>query len=195
MSLLPEQLRAIAYARKRGTDAPVDSIRSRVAGTYGELEALVEAVPASVAREHRSTSAWSVQEVVDHLVESERPAVDQLARLLAGHSVPEAIPASLQSAHPLHLDWLALRQELRAVHESILDLLSKATDDLPLAATAAVQMVVKCAGEDGTLRAVTWVESFDWKAYSILLHAHNREHIAQVQRILDAPPAGQPGVG
>lgn len=188
MSLLPEQLRALAYVRKRGTEAPLDSIRTRVAGTYSELRALVEAVPAEVARERRSTSGWSVQEVVDHLVESDRRAVDQLGLLLAGESVDTPIPASLQSPRPLDRDWSALLHELRAVHQGILDLLAAATDDLPLTATAPVQMVVKCAGPDGTLTPVSWLERFDWKAYSILLHAHNREHIAQVERILNAPP-------
>ena len=56
-------------------------------------------------------------------------------------------------------------------------------------------MVVKCAGSDGTLAPVSWVERFDWKAYSILLHAHNREHIAQVQRILSAPDSQSEGGG
>jgi len=195
MSLLPEQMRALAYARKRGTDAPIQSIRARVAGTYSEFEALVEVIPPQIAREHRSTSAWSAQEVVDHLVESERPAVDQLSQLLAGHAVEAPIPASLQSAHPFELDWHALLHQFRTVHENILDLLATATDDLPHTATVPVQMVVKCVGADGTLKPVTWVEHFDWKAYSILLHAHSREHIAQVHRILNAPPAGHAGVG
>jgi len=190
MSLLPEQMRALAYVRKRGTDAPLHAILARVAGTYSELEALVEAIPRETAREHRATSAWSIQEVVDHLVESDRPVVRQLAQLLAGEDVAEAIPASLQSADPMGHDWPALVQQLRAVHENIRDLLGKATDQVPLTAKAPVTIVVKCVAEDGTLRPVAWVERLDWKAYAILLHAHTREHIAQVQRILDAPPAG-----
>lgn len=187
--LLPEQQKALAYARTRGTEAPLDSIQAKIARTYSELRALVEAVPAEVARERRSTSGWSVQEVVDHLVESDRLAVDQLGLLLAGESVDTAIPASLQSPRPLDRDWTALQQELRAVHQGILDRLAKATDDLPLTATAPVQMVVKCAGPDGALEPVSWLERFDWKAYSILLYAHNREHIAQIERILNAPSA------
>lgn len=184
MSLLPEQLRALAYVRKRGTDAPVDSIRERVAATYAEFETLVAGIAAPAALESRSPTQWSVQEVVDHLVESDRPAVEQLARLLGGQSCGEPIPASLQSPHPRDLDWDALRERFRTVHENILALLAQATDDIPLTATAAVQMVVKCADAEGNLRPVSWVEHFDWKAFSILLHAHNREHIAQVQRIL-----------
>jgi hypothetical protein len=186
MSLSPEQIRALAYVRKRGTDAPVDSIRERVTATYAELEALVDGIAAPVARQSPSATEWSVQEVVDHLVESDRPAVDQLNQLLGGQSSGEPIPASLQSQHPLDLDWDALRQRLRTVHENLLVLLANANDDIPLSATAAVQMVVKCADAEGNLRPVSWVEHFDWKAFAILLHAHNREHIAQIQRILSA---------
>jgi hypothetical protein len=193
VTLLPEQLRALAYARKRGSEAPVETIRARLTATYADFEALVEPIPADVARQRRATSAWSIQEVVDHLVESDRPAVAQLARLLAGEPVDTPIPASLQSPRPLDQDWSDLRRAFRAVHRDLLALLAPATDDLPLAATAAVQMVVKCAGPDGTLAPVSWLERFDWKAYAILLHGHNREHIAQVQRILGAPPPEQAG--
>lgn len=45
MSLLPEQMRALAYARKRGTDAPLHDIVVRVSGTFSEFEALVDGVP------------------------------------------------------------------------------------------------------------------------------------------------------
>ncbi|HYH46686.1 MAG TPA: DinB family protein [Thermoanaerobaculia bacterium] len=183
MSLFPEQQRALAYARKRGTDAPLADIRSRVAGTFAEFEALVESIPPEAARERRATSAWSVQEVIDHLVESDRRAAGQLAHLLAGRDDDEPIPASLQSEKPLDLDWTELLGQFRSVHADILALLAGATDDLPLTAKAAVQMVVKHAGPDGTLTPVSWVERFDWKAFAILLHAHNREHIAQVRRI------------
>ncbi|MDP9194859.1 MAG: DinB family protein [Acidobacteriota bacterium] len=184
MPLHPEQIRALAYARKRGTDAPVESIRERVAATYADFEALVDGTPASLARQSRSATEWSVQEVVDHLVESDRAAIEQLSQLFSGQSCAVPIPASLQSQHPRDLDWDALRHQFRTVHENVLALLAKATDDIPLSATAAVQMVVKCADAEGNMRPVSWIEHFDWKAYSILLHAHNREHIAQTQRIL-----------
>jgi hypothetical protein len=187
MTLLPEQLRALSYAHKRGTNAPLDSIQTRVASTYAEFEAMVDAVPPELAREHRTSSLWSVQEVVDHLVQTDRRAVEQLAQLLAGQSVDTPIPASLQSSSPLALDWAALLCEFHNVHQDIFDLLAAAADDLLTVATAPVQMVVKCVAPDGTVKPVSWVERFNWKAFSIVLHAHNREHIAQVQRILNAP--------
>jgi len=189
MSFRPEQQRALDYARRRGTDAPVEAIRERVAATFATLDALVETIAPEVAREHRGTSAWSIQEVVDHLVESDRPAIEQLSQLLAGNDVGEPIPASLQSAAPLAKDWTSLLAELRGIHVDLVALLAAATGDEPTTATAPVQMVVKCARPDGSLEPVTWLERFDWKAFAILLHAHNREHIAQIQRILAAPPA------
>lgn len=194
MTLLPEQTRALGYARRRGTEASLASIRERVTGTFAEIESLVESLPPLIARQHRESSAWSIQEVVDHLVESDRLAVGQLARLLAGQSEDMAIPAGLQSRNPLGGDWSSLLAAFRSVHQDIVALLAAATDETPLAATAAVQMVVKCIGPDGALRPVSWTERFDWKAFSVLLHAHNREHIAQIQRILHAPPAPGSGV-
>jgi DinB superfamily len=188
MSYFPEQIKALAYARKRGTDAPVDSIRERLTATYAELESLVDGIAAPAAQQSRARGEWALQEVVDHLVESDRPAAGQLERLLGGHSSDEPIAASLQSQSPLSLDWDALRDQFRAVHAKLLGLLTTATDDIPLSATAPVQMVVKCADDAGVLRPVSWVEHFDWKAYSILLHAHSREHIAQMRRILESRP-------
>jgi hypothetical protein len=108
MTLRPEQQRALDYARRRGTDAPVAAIRERVAATFETLDALIETIAPEVARVQRATSAWSIQEFVDHLVESDRPAIEQLARLLGGHDVGEPIPASLQSPAPLVKDWSEL---------------------------------------------------------------------------------------
>lgn len=187
-ALLPEQIAALEYARRRGTEASVDSIRSRVAGTYAKLEALIEPIPQEIARQHRDTSLWSIQEVIDHLIESERPAIDQLARLLAGEDVDQPIPASLLSAEPLARSWAEVVSDLRAVHAGVLGQLALASTATALTATGAVQMVVKCAQPDGTLRPVSWVERLDWKAYAIVMHAHNREHIAQIQRILGGTP-------
>jgi hypothetical protein len=180
----PEQLRALAYARRRGTEAPLADIRARILATYAELESIVETLPAELAVRRTAASGWSIHEVVDHLVLSDGPAVGQLRELLAGRDVDQPIPASLQSADPLAFDWSALRDRLRDIHREIAALLDGAADARAVTATAPVRMVVKCAGPDGVLAPVEWTERFDWKAFAILLHAHNREHIAQIQRIL-----------
>lgn len=183
MTLRPEQARALAYARRRGSDAPLAEVRSRVAATCEALDALLDTIAADAARRRTRASGWSIHEVADHLLVSDTPAVAQLRDLLAGRDVAEPIPASLQSPDPFAADWPALRDALRAVHRELVALLDGAGDSTAAAATAPVQMVVQCAEPDGTLRPVQWIERFDWKAFAILLHAHNREHIAQVERI------------
>jgi hypothetical protein len=182
--LHPEQLAALAYARRRGTEAPLEAIRSRVAGTYAGVEALVEPLGPELARRRPAPGSWSVHEVVDHLVLSDRPAVGQLTRLIAGETVEESIPAGLLSAEPFATAWPSLLDSFRAVHRAVLATLDTASDATPLAATAPVVMVVKCAGPDGVRTPIHWLERFDWKAFAILLHAHNREHIDQIRRVL-----------
>src|SRR5688572_18732208 len=94
----PEQARAVAYARKRGTESTLAEIRQRVTGTYAEIEALVESLPPAIASRPSTASGWTIHEVVYHLILSDRPAADQLAELLRGRDVAEAIPANLQAA-------------------------------------------------------------------------------------------------
>ncbi|HUP48370.1 MAG TPA: hypothetical protein VNA04_06230, partial [Thermoanaerobaculia bacterium] len=94
MTLRPEQQRALDYARRRGSEATLDSIHQRVAATYEAIESQVAAIgPVVAARRPGPPSAWSVHEVVDHLVESDRRAALQLAELLAGRPVADEIPA------------------------------------------------------------------------------------------------------
>jgi len=195
MSLRPEQEQALAYVRKRGTESSLADIESRVAGTFAAIEAAVANIPPAVARQRPRPSAWSVQEIVDHLTVSDRLAVAQLAGLLAGSSSDEPIPAGLQSVAPLKIAWDDLQAEFRRVHQAILDLLASASDEIDLQATTVVEMVVKCANEDGTLDTVHWLQPFDWKAFAILLHAHNREHLAQVQRTLSSLSSQERGAG
>jgi hypothetical protein len=52
-------------------------------------------------------------------------------------------------------------------------------------------MVIKRARPDGSFEPVHWVERFDWKAFAVLIHAHNREHVDQVERILAAVAPGE----
>lgn len=186
-------MRALVYARKLGTDAPVEEIRTRVRATFSTLASLLREIPEATARDRRHGDGWTIQEVVDHMVESDALATRQLASLLAGDEVEDPIPASLQSEDPMARDWGRLRQRLGAIHESFLELLANATDAHPLTVKAPIQMVVKCEQENGELVPVSWVERFDWKAFSILVQAHDREHIAQIHRVLEALPEDPPG--
>jgi DinB superfamily len=181
--LRPEQEAALRYAREKGTEAPLASIRERLSKTFAQLEALLGALPEEAVRRRPAADRWSVQAVVDHLIESHRPAVDQLRSLLLGKRPGEGpIPASLLSADPLGPPWPEALQRLMDVHRGLLAVLDRASDETPLSVRAPVVMVVKVRQEDGSLAPVEWIEDFDWKAYAILLRAHTLEHLAQIER-------------
>lgn len=185
-ALRPEQLQALEYARRQGTEAPVEAIRAKAARTFGEIEALVAGVPERATGIAPAPGKWSLHEIVDHLVVSHRRAVAELASLVAGEAPNGGpIPAGLVSPEPFARRWPALLADLQAVHRDVLRVLSSANDATPLAARAPVVMVVKCATE-GSLAPVEWIEAVDWKAYAILLRVHTLEHLQQAQRTLEA---------
>jgi len=183
--LRPEQQAALAYARRRGTEAPVAEIAERLRRTFGELDGLLDTVPEALAARSPAPGSWSVREVVDHLVVSHRRATAQLRELLAGRAPADGpIPAGLQSEAPEGTPWPELADELERVHADFLRGVESAADATPLDARAPVVMVVKCARPDGSLEPVHWVESFDWKAFAILFRMHAREHLGQIRRVL-----------
>lgn len=180
----PEQERAIAYIRRKSTDG-VERLRQAVATTQDELEDLIRGVTEEAARVRPAEGAWSVQEVVDHLVVTNRRAVAELGSLLSGWR-PDGgpIPVGLQSETPLNQEWSEVRKALSEVHEEILDLLEGARDETPCEALAPIAMVVKATAEDGSVERLEWVEDWNWKAYAVCHRAHALEHIRQIQRTL-----------
>lgn len=185
MTLHPEQIRALEYLKRKGTDAPADGIRSKVADLFGKFEAAVAAVPVSLRQIAPGPGRWSVHEILDHLVESHRPALDQLSSLLQGKT-PEsaAIPASLQSADPLSRPWDDLVAELEGVHNALLELLTPATDSHRLDVRAPIVIVIKVLRPDGSLEPMQWEERLDWKAFVQALRVHTLEHLSQITRTL-----------
>lgn len=185
--LRPEQARALEYISRHGTEAPFAEIRRRVAKTFADLAARLDSLPEETVGKKPAPAAWSVQEVVDHLVESNRPAIGELESLLAGREPAGGpIPASLQSAAPLARPWRELAEELKRVNARFLATLDGASEATPQQARAPVVMVVKCALGDGSLEPVHWVQSFDWKAYALLVRVHTLEHLHQIERSLAA---------
>lgn len=190
--LRPEQEAALAYARSRGTEAPVAAIAERLARTFGELDALLAEVPADVAARKPASGGWSVHEVADHLVVSHRLAVEQLRELLAGREPAGGpIPAGLQSEAPDATPWRELADELSRVHAAFLQAVRAAPDDTPLDPQAPIVMVVQCARPDGTHEPVHWVQDFDWKAFAILFRMHAHQHLGQIRRVLAEVGSGK----
>jgi hypothetical protein len=178
------------YLQARGTRAPARVIHERVAAAFAALDATLDKVPADRIGARPLPGEWTVQEVVDHLLETHRPGVDELRCLLAGQSPPgEAIPPGLQSKAPSLRPWPWLRQELRRVHADILELLAAVPDDFETTARAPLVMVANAPTVDGGFVPVHWIEELDWKAYAITWRLHAIDHRSQIQKILDAAAA------
>lgn len=186
--LAEEQARARGYLRARGTDAPAGDIVRQVAAAFAALEAAVAGVDADRACRRAHDAEWSVQEIVDHLVETHRPGLDELRDLLAGRR-PAAgpIPPSLQSAAPLAGAWPALRDEMRRVHADIVRTLEAVPADFATDARAPVVLVVNRKQPDGgPAPPLEWVEELDWKAYAIVWRLHAVDHLNQARKVLAA---------
>src|SRR6476659_6932207 len=159
--------RAREYFAANGTHAPAAQIHERVAAAFTALDAALTGVSAAQAARRPIPGEWSAQEIVDHLLETHRPGVDELRCLLAGQRPPgEPIPAALQSKAPLLRAWSWLLEELRRVHGVILDLLAGAPADTSTAARGPIVMVVNVPAANGAVTPLHWVEDLDWKAYA-----------------------------
>ena len=175
--LSPDQTRAVEYLRRAGTEAPVADIRRKVAETFRELDELVAGVPEEVVRVRPRPGRWCVQEVVDHLILSHRPAGEELAGLLRGEAPPgEPIPAHLQSPDVMEKDWSALVREMSEVHGRFAALVAEAREDTPLEPRAPLVMVIQ--GRE-------WIEELDWKAYAVAFRAHALGHAKQIRDVLE----------
>lgn len=180
--MTPEQTRAVEYLR-RASQAPVAEVRRKVAATFQELDELVAGIPAEVVRTRPRPGRWCVQEVVDHMIESHRPAGDELAGLLEGRApAGEPIPAHLQSPDAMEKEWPALVREMSAVHGRFAALAAGAPEDTPLEARAPLVMVIG---------GLEWIEELDWKAYAMAFRAHALGHASQIRAILAELSSGE----
>jgi len=188
MSLKPEQKRALDYLRKKGTEAPTVALRDRARRAFEEFEAVLERVDGKIVEKRPGPDRWSVQEIVDHLVESHRPALSELGALIEGRQPSGGpIPPGKQSDLPMARPWNSLAAELKDIHRLFRKMLERANDAIGLDVKAPVAMVVKVEGKKkGELEPVEWVDELDWKAYAVAVLAHTREHTAQLERTLEA---------
>jgi hypothetical protein len=179
--------RAREYLRTRGTERPAAEIRDKVADAFASLETFLAGVSPAQAPRRAKPAEWSVQEVVDHLLETHRPGLDELRCLLAGQRPPEPpIPASLQSRAPLLRPWAWLLRELREVHGEILDALGSVAADFETSARAPLVMVVNVKDHEGVIAPVHWIEDLDWKAYAITWRLHVIDHMKQARAVIAA---------
>ncbi|MBI2014715.1 MAG: DinB family protein [Candidatus Rokubacteria bacterium] len=180
------QARAREYFRTRGTLAPY-ALRDRIAAAFDAFETAVAPLPAADAARASLPGEWTVHEIVDHLVETHRPGLDELWCLLAGRRPPGApIPAGLQSKAPLARPWPWLLRALRQVHADILTALNGVPADFATDARAPLVMVVNVPDGRGGVEPLHWIEDLDWKAYAITWRLHALDHLNQVRKVLAA---------
>ena len=183
----PEQEKARRYLDEKGTRLQPREIHERVRAAFAATDEWLATVPAEDARARSGPGAWGVQEVVDHLVETHRPSVDELRSLLDGRRPAGGpIPAGLQSAAPLERPWPDLVAELGRLHAEVLAMLAGVPDDFVSDARAPVVMVVGAKDADGVERSLEWIEELDWKAYAIVFRLHEIDHLTQAKRALRA---------
>jgi uncharacterized protein (TIGR03083 family) len=171
--------RILAHVRSRGTDAAPEAVHQKLAAAYATFDGLlaelrVEAATASPA------GGWSVRDVADHLLESERAGLDELRCLVAGEAPPgPPIPASLRSKAPQHRPWPWLVAEVARTHADILAAVAAGPALTPGEPTAPAVFWAEVGGEP-----MEWVEELDWRAYAAVLRVHTLEHLAQIRAIL-----------
>jgi len=191
MTLRPEQIKAKEYMHQKGTLLPAAQIHERVGAAFAAMEALLEGVTDEEARARAIPGEWTIQEVVDHLVQTHRPSLDELRDLLENRRPAGGpVPASLQSADPMGRRYGDLVSDLDAVHAEILRVLSAAPDRMT-DARAPLVMVISAKEPDGREAPLHWIEELDWKAYAIIFRLHELDHLNQAKKTLKAARASR----
>jgi len=154
--------KAREYFRTKGTQLPAPVIRERIADAVRALDEFLAPLSAEQAARATVPGEWTIHEIVDHLIETYRPGLDELWCLLAGRRPPgEPIPAGLQSKAPLLRPWPWLRDELRRVHAEVLKTLDAVPPDFRTDAKAPLVMVVNVKDAQEKTTPLTWVEDLD----------------------------------
>jgi len=192
MTNRPEQIKAREYLHQKGTLLEPRLIHERVRAAFAATEAFLDGVSEAEARQRPAPEEWCIQEVVDHLVVTHRPGVEELHCLLRGER-PEGgpIPASLQSRAPLDRPWPGVVADLKRLHGEILEILAGVPGSFVTEARAPVVLVVNARNPDGSERPLHWVEDLDWKAYAVVFRLHEIDHLNQAKRALEAARRGR----
>src|SRR5256712_12152848 len=172
--------------RTRGTQVPVRVIRERFAGAVRAPDDFLAPLSAEQAARVTVGGEWTIHEIVDHLVETYRPGLDELWCLLAGRRPPgEPIPAGLQSKAPLLRPWPWLLDELRRIHAEVLKTLYAVPPAFKTDAKGPLVMVVNVKDAQEKTTPLTWVEDLDWKSYAIVSwRLHGIDHLNQARKVL-----------
>ena len=177
--------RALAYFESKASLTPAQ-VREQISAAFDSLDGVLAEVPSARAAIRPSPDEWSAQEVVDHLVETFRPGVDELRCVLAGRRPPgEPIPAALRSKAPALRPWPWLLDELKRTERDVLELVGGVVLDFATDARAPIVMVVNVPGG----APLHWIQDLEWKAYTMVSwRLHTIDHLKQIRKGLAAKP-------
>jgi hypothetical protein len=179
--------RIMAHVRSRGTDADPATVHQKLAAAYAQFDGTLAGLGEEVATAVPGPGEWSVRDVADHLLESERAGLDELRCLVAGEAPPgPPVPASLRSKAPGHRPWPWLVVELARLHADILTAVTTGPAATAGEPTAPGVFWAEVRGEPAE-----WIEELDWRAYAAVLRVHTLEHLAQIRGILAANVRGK----
>jgi DinB family protein len=174
--------RIMAHVRSRGTEAEPAAVYQKLAAAYAQFDGLLAGLSVESATAVPAPGEWSVRDVADHLLESERAGLDELRCLVASEAPPAPpVPASLRSKAPHHRPWPWLAAEVARTHADILAAVAVGPASAPGEPTAPAVFWAEIAGEP-----TEWIEELDWRAYAAVLRVHVLEHLAQIRAIIAA---------
>ena len=176
--------RALAYFESKASLSP-SVVAEQIAAAFESLETVLAEVNGRHAGARAAGETWSPQEVLDHLVETFRPGVDELRCVLAGQRPPgEPIPAALQSKAPTLRPWRWLLDEVGRTKHEVLELVRGVGADFTTDARVPIVMVVNVP--DGA--PLHWVQDLEWKAYALVSwRLHTIDHLKQIKKALARP--------
>jgi len=176
--------RALAYFESKASLSP-SAVAEQVSAAFQSLESVLAEVDAARAAVRARPDEWSAQEVLDHLVETFRPGVDELRCVLAGQPPPgEPIPAALRSKAPTLRPWPWLLDEVARTKRDVLDLVGGVAPGFATGARVPIVMVVNIPDA----APLSWVEDLEWKAYTIVSwRLHTIDHLKQIKKALARP--------
>jgi DinB superfamily len=211
VTLLPEQTRALDYLARKGTNAPIATLRSQLREAFAAIETAFDAVPSENRDRAPQPGKWSPREILDHLVLSHGPAIPQLESLLAGAGVPRGsseVPRSSSEFLGKTREPEEPRGTPRNPEEPMSPIpagLHRPDDERPPWDALRVELgdihrrfvaLVDGATDAHSLdvkapivmvvkaggKPLEWVDHFDWKAVVQAIRMHTLEHHEQLKR-------------
>ena len=173
--------RALAYFASKASLSP-SAVAEQIAAAFDSLESVLAEVDPRRAAARPAADEWSAQEVLDHLVETFRPGIDELRCVLAGQRPPgEPIPAALVSKAPTLRPWPWLLEEVGRTRRDVMELVRGVAPDFTTDARVPIVMVVNVPDA----APLHWIEDLEWKAYAVVSwRLHTIDHLKQIRRAL-----------